>query len=206
MLRLGPASVQFTGRADGDARLRADSDWRTARQVHGRGVVVVDGNGPWTRPDADALVTAQGGVPLAILTADCAPIALATREGVVAAVHAGWRGLVEGVVGAAVAEMRRLGGTEVMAALGPCIHAECYEFSPADLDSVAAVLGDGVRSFTAEGRPALDVPAAVRLALEGAGAELVYDIDSCTACEGERWYSHRARGDVERQAMVVCRT
>jgi copper oxidase (laccase) domain-containing protein len=81
--------------------------------------------------------------------------------------------------------------------LGPCIHAECYEFGPEDLDRVASRLGEGVRGTTSWGAPALDVPAAVRASL----AEVV-DLDVCTACSAEHW-SHRARGEKERQVVVA---
>jgi YfiH family protein len=152
----------------------------------------------------DALVTADADAALAVLTADCAPIALASDEGVIGVVHAGWRGLVAGVVDRGVDAMRALGATDVVAALGPCIHAECYEFSEVDLDAVARELGDGVRALTSAGRPALDVPAAVRVSLAQAGARLVHDVDVCTSCSAEH-YSHRARRELERQAVVVWR-
>ena len=221
---LGPAEVRFTGRTEGDlghagswvevhevdagvaARRRAvvDRPWSWLRQVHGAEVRVVDGPGKCAGEVGDALVTADAEAVLAVLTADCAPIALASDEGVIAAVHAGWRGLVAGVVDAAVAAMRDQGATDVVAALGPCIHAECYEFSEADLDVVAAELGDEVRGVTSDGRPALDVPAAVRRSLARADARLVHDTDVCTACSADH-YSHRARGELERQAVVVWR-
>lgn len=221
-MRVGPAAVRFTARTDGDlghagvwvavedvdsgveARRRAvlDRPWSWLRQVHGDVVHVVTEPGGGAGETGDALVSRTPGVALAVLTADCAPVALASGEGVVAAVHAGWRGLVTGVIARAVDQMRALGAGEVEAALGPCIHAECYEFSARDLDAVAAVLGDGVRAVTATGTPALDVPAAVRAALEGAGVRLVRDVDVCTACSAEH-YSHRARGELERQAVVV---
>jgi copper oxidase (laccase) domain-containing protein len=92
----------------------------------------------------------------------------------------------------------------VVAALGPCIHAECYEFSDTDLAAVAAALGDEVRGVTSTGAPALDVPAAVRAALAGVDVQLVHDVDVCTACSTAH-YSHRARAELERQAVVVWR-
>lgn len=222
-LELGPARVLFTERADGDFRgdqgsagpggiegLAPGMAWHTAHQVHGSGVVTVDdrrrsgGAG-----EADALVTTQAQRAVAVRTADCAPVALASPEGVVAVVHAGWQGLLAGVVAAAVDHLHSLGASSVQAALGPCIHAGCYEFSPHDLDRVAMRLGDCVRSTTTAGRPALDVPAAVRSALDRAGADLVADVDRCTACDveegGHRWFSHRARGDTGRMATVVWR-
>ena len=98
--------------------------------------------------------------------------------------------------------MRTLGATRVDAALGPCIRAECYEFGGADLDRLVARFGPGVRSRTTRGRPSLDLPAAVTVALADAGAALVEDHGGCTACSAD-WFSHRARGERERQATVV---
>jgi hypothetical protein len=186
------------------------------RQVHGGVVLVVPtGDRPVTgRPgaplsptailagEADALVSVDPSTGLVVLTADCASVALGSPEGVFGAVHAGWRGLVDGVVEHAVAAMRQLGATDVVGALGPCIHAECYEFSPPDLDLVAARFGDHVRARTVEGRPALDLPVAVAAALTSAGAGLRFPAAPCTGCGG-RHFSHRARGDVGRQALVV---
>jgi hypothetical protein len=155
--------------------------------------------------DGDALVGELPGSAVAVLTADCGSIALGSAEGVFAAVHAGWRGLTRGVVEAAVAAMRERGATAVVGALGPCIHPECYEFSPHDLDQVAAVYGDRVRGRTSAGHPALDLPAAVSAALVAAGAAEVTGTVACTAC-GNDYFSHRARADRGRQALVVWST
>jgi YfiH family protein len=193
---------------------------RWVDQVHGSTVIVV---GERSRPSSfgptaagapahavaavasgtgDALVSMVPSVALTVLTADCAPIALGSAEGVFAAVHAGWRGLAEGVVEAAVTTMRSLGAGEVAGALGPCIHAECYPFGADDLDGVAAVLGDRVRGRAGDGRPALDLPAAVATALQASGVARVPGVDACTSCAGG-YFSHRARADPGRQAMVV---
>lgn len=208
------ARVRFTGRAEGDLRpVLASGPARLAavvgrpvswlRQVHGSRVVVVDGKEPVEGEEGDALVTASPRAGLAVFTADCAPVALASPEGVVAAVHAGWAGLAAGVVERSVAVMRDLGATRVEAALGPCIHAECYEFAAGDLERLTRSLGPTVRGTTAADAPALDLPAAVGAALARAGAVLVSDEDVCTACAVDRHFSHRARREVERQAMVV---
>ena len=192
-----------------EARRRAlvDGPWTWLRQVHGARVVDVTAPGACAGEEADAAVTDVDGVVLCILTADCAPISFTSPEGVRGVAHAGWKGLAEGVVDATVAAMRAKGATSVEAALGPCIHPACYEFSPADLDEVARRLGDHVRSTTAHGRPALDLPGAVRRAVADAGAVLVEDAGRCTACDvdeaGEpRWFSHRARRDEARQALI----
>jgi YfiH family protein len=209
------ARVRFTSRADGDlrsalpttsARLAALAGRPVScvRQVHGAGVVVVD-DAPVQGEEGDALVTTSTSAALAVFTADCAPVALASPEGVVAAVHAGWAGLLAGVVGAAAAAMRALGASRIEAALGPCIRPGCYEFGQADLDRVASSLGPSVRATTAAGAPALDLAAAVGVALHRAGADLVSDEGVCTACAADRLFSHRARGEAGRQAMIVWR-
>jgi copper oxidase (laccase) domain-containing protein len=150
----------------------------------------------------DGLVSSDPSLALSVLTADCASIALGSPEGVFGAVHAGWRGLAGGVVEAAVAAMRAAGATEVVGALGPCIHAGCYEFSEGDLDDLAGAYGPGVVGSTTAGRPALDLPATVSAALAAGGATETAGIDTCTACAGG-YFSHRARRDTGRQAMVV---
>jgi copper oxidase (laccase) domain-containing protein len=190
---------------------------RWMRQVHGSTVLVVSpppGPGPRAKPsvripvtvrpagEGDALVAGEGAVGLAVLTADCASIALGSRQGVFGAVHAGWRGLVDGVVEQAIATMETLGATDVVGALGPCIHPECYEFSDHDLDRVAARYGDGVRGRTSSGRPALDLPAAVSAALAAADARQHPGVAACTGCS-DGYFSHRVRGDAGRQALVV---
>jgi hypothetical protein len=153
-------------------------------------------------PDADAVILQGGEACAAVLSADCGSIALGSPEGIVAAVHAGWRGLVAGVVDRAVHGLRDAGASKVVAGLGPCIHPCCYAFSPEDLDEVAAALSPRVRGLTRDARPALDLPAGLREALTRAGAQLVPGLDACTGCD-PRWYSHRARSEEERQSLLV---
>jgi YfiH family protein len=212
------ARFRFTTAADGNlsilqddadslaTRRRAvvDLPWTWLRQVHGPDVVVVDTPGGGSGLAADAAVTAVPGAALAVQTADCAPVALLSPddEGVVGVAHAGWRGLEQGVLPAAVAAMRSLGASDVRAVLGPCIHAECYEFGAEPLATLVDRFGPGVRGTTAAGTPALDVPAAVRASLAAAGVDHVDDVDVCTACD-TGYFSHRARADDGRQAVVV---
>jgi YfiH family protein len=184
-------------------------------QVHGTDVVTTldPDAGRWTgsrRPSVNAVFAGSGdglvsdapSRSVSVLTADCASIALGSGEGVFAAVHAGWRGLMGGVVETTVAAMRTMGATDVIGALGPCIHPSCYEFSEGDLARVVAVYGDDVRGRTPAGRPALDLPAAVSAALAASGAGETTGVDVCTAC-ASGYFSHRARGDRGRQALIV---
>ena len=151
--------------------------------------------------EADAAVTAVPGCVLAIQVADCAPVALLASSAV-GVVHAGWRGLVAGVVPNAVAAMRTIGARGIDAVIGPCIEPACSEFGPEDLDAVTAVLGDEVRGITRSGSPALDLRAAARASLRAAGVENITEAAACTACSPVLW-SHRARGAHERQAVAA---
>lgn len=179
-----------------------DLPWTWLRQVHGDRVVRVTEPGEGWGERADAAVTATTGCAIAVLSADCAPVVLGSPEGVAGVAHAGWRGLVAGVLERTVEAMRSLGASTVGAHLGPCIHAPCNEFGPDDLDRVASRLGEGVRSTTPAGTPALDVPVAVRSALASVGVVEVDDVDVCTACSPDH-FSWRARRDMRRQAAVA---
>lgn len=183
-------------------RRLTDAPWTWLRQVHGCRAVVVHQPGEGRGEEADAAVGARPGLALAVFTADCAPVGLSSPEGVGAMVHAGWRGLAAGVVETAIATMRSLGATRVVAALGPCVRPHAYRFSEADLAVVAARLGPSVRAVDDEGWPALDLPAAVEAALARGGAELVDDAGTCTHCSARHW-SWRRGQESGRQANVL---
>jgi copper oxidase (laccase) domain-containing protein len=165
---------------------------------------VVGGPGEASGEAADAAVTTSSRAALAVLTADCAPVALGSPEGVLGVAHAGWRGLRAGVVETTIKTMRRLGATRIEAVVGPCIHACCYPFGAADLDAMQVRLGPQVRSTDRDGKPALDLPAGVRAALHASGATVVGDACTCTSCS-EGYWSWRASGSRRRQATVVWR-
>jgi copper oxidase (laccase) domain-containing protein len=144
--------------------------------------------------DADAAFTRAPLARLAVRTADCVPIVLLGDESI-GVVHAGWRGLALGIVQATVSAM----GDVHTAHVGPHIRAGCYEFGNGDLDEVAAALGDGVRSTTTWGAPALDLAAGVRSAL---GDITLVDTGACTACS-DLYFSWRARRDTARFATIA---
>lgn len=178
----------------------APGPWTWLRQVHGADVVTVASPGAWAGSAADAAVTATAGVTLAVQTADCAPVLL-LADGAVGVVHAGWRGLLAGVVEATAAALAELGTPPTAAVLGPCIRPRCYAFGEAELDEVAARYGDTVRARTADGAPALDLAAGIAAACAGLGLALD-DAGTCTACSPRHW-SYRARADAGRQALVA---
>lgn len=228
-VRLGatPVIALWTGTSEGDQRpvvegrakppslVPADARIAGLNQRHG-GEVVVFGSETKSSPgqklrDGDAVVAADDLTCGAVLVADCVPIAIGSPEGVRAAVHAGWRGLVAGVVQNAASAVRAAGGSSLVAGVGPCIGPCCYEFSPRDLDLVKSTIGvdssngPSVEATTTSGSVALDLRACVLGVLESAGVEVCFEDPSCTSCS-VGWYSARARADVPRQALYIWRS
>jgi YfiH family protein len=164
------------------------------RQVHGAAVRRAGTRGE----EGDALWTTQRGQAMLVFAADCLPIALVADDGepAAAAVHAGWRGLLAGVVEGAVAAV---GGTELAACVGPAIGACCYEVGEDVAGPFRARFGAGVARA---GR--LDLRRAAESALRAAGVRTVEHVDLCTACRPDLFYSHRRDGGVTgRQGLVV---
>jgi YfiH family protein len=223
--RVGSARVWCSGRAHGNvgdhvgddpaavaarrAALRADvgvaddTHWTWLRQVHGAAVHVATGPAAADpeSPVADAAVTSTSGLALAVVTADCAPLVIACDDAV-GVVHAGHRGLAEGVIEAAVAKLRELGTGDVSAFLGPCIRPARYEFGADDLARCVAQFGPEVAGRTRAGRPALDIPAAIRIVLERVAVKMFDDSDICTA-DSPDYFSYRRDRDTGRQATIA---
>jgi polyphenol oxidase len=172
-----------------------------AEQVHGVAAAVVgagDAGRGWQAretavPDTDALVTREPGVSLAILVADCAPVALVAPGRALGLAHAGWRGLAHGVLEATLRRLAELGSGppgRLHALVGPCIRGCCYEVGEEVwrhfLESClsAADRADARR---------LDLLAAVvhRLGQAGLPAAQIHALGLCTACHPELLFSHR---------------
>lgn len=157
----------------------------TVRQVHGVAVVTANGGPP---VEADGVVTASRGVAVGVITADCVPaLLLAPGSGVVAAVHAGWRGAAAGVLEAALDHLRRdfaVAPADVEASLGPAIGPCCYQVGPEVRATFAARIGDlTAPAWRRSGdRLRLDLRQAVRLLLGAAGVRTVFTVGPCTAC------------------------
>ncbi len=215
---VGGVHALATGRREGDLRVLGPRPaptpdrhlgllarpWAITRQVHGAGVVVLERPSGPLNCEADALVGNHPDAAVAVLGADCPLVGLASPEGHFAVAHAGWRGLIAGVIEETVAALRALGAGDLVAVLSPCIHSECYAFGAEDLAHVAGRLGAGVVAETAAGMPALDLPAAVDAALGRVGVGPTQHLGGCTACE-VAGFSHRARGEQERHALVLWR-
>jgi YfiH family protein len=170
----------------------------TARQVHSAEVVIVEE--PWpaeARPQVDALVTRTPGIVVGVLTADCAPVLLADADaGVVAAVHAGWRGAKDGVIDAAVAAMLDLGAgrCRMVAAIGPCIQQASYEVGPefhAEFAAEGEDAGAFFRPSPREGRFMFDLRGYVASRLTALGLASVVALDRDTASDADTFFSYR---------------
>ncbi len=176
------------------------------RQVHGPRVIRRDdasqasGVAPvGDLEEADGQVTVRSGIAPVVLTADCLPIAVA-GGGAVAMLHAGWRGLADGVIAAGVDGLRELvGGAQLQAAIGPGAGVCCYE------------VGDEVRErFTGYGAEVhrgrnLDLKAIARAQLEDQGVSQIHDVGLCTICSpATLFFSHRREhGVTGRQAGIA---
>lgn len=175
-----------------------------ARQVHGTDVLLHRDDGDLPGGDlgavreADGFATATPGTPCLVLCADCLPVAL-VGDGAVAMVHAGWRGLVGGVLERGVEQLRAAGARGPLTAVvgpgaGPC----CYQVGP-EVHAALAPLGPAVRRDDRA-----DLPTAARLRLQAAGVEQVVVAGHCTICDRERFFSHRRdAGDTGRQAGMT---
>lgn len=172
------------------------------RQVHGCSVVSADACRADPAPAADAVFSREPGVPIGVATADCVPILCASLDGdLVAAVHAGWRGLARGVVACSLDALRRADARAVLcAAIGPCIGPCCYEVDEPVLDALRHQLGDVVRATSLPTRPGhacIDLGALAAHALEKAGVardRIGRLPQCCTRCDAERFHSYRRDG------------
>jgi polyphenol oxidase len=167
--------------------------FQRGRQVHGTAVrALAAPPDPGAEPEeADGQATSVPGVAVYVLASDCLPVAIA-GDGAVAMVHAGWRGLADGALEAAVAAVRELGARgEPAAAIGPGIGPCCYE------------VGEEVHArFGTSGRT-LDLKAVARERLAAAGLTRVEDVEVCTSCSAEHFSHRRDRGVTGRQAGVA---
>ncbi len=157
-------------------------------QVHGATVLVArEGD----CGDGDALVTTVPGLALVVVTADCLPVLVAGAERV-AAIHAGWRGLVSGVITATLE--RFADPSRVCAWIGPAIGPCCYEVGEEVAGQLVAQSSSVVRSNGPRGRPHLDLARAAEIELARCGVAEIRRLGSCTACHPRTLESFRRDG------------
>ena len=179
-----------------------DAPWSYLKQVHGGKIFRIENTGDHQGEEGDGMITTASGIPMAIQVADCAPIALICETPVIGIVHAGWRGLLAGIIQNACIEMNKLGGHPTIAVVGPCRYPKHYEFGSVELKHMTREFGPTVASETEEGTPALDIPETAKIALLRSDILDTQFIGECTASSGKYW-SHRVGGNIERQAMIA---
>lgn len=165
-------------------------------QVHSADVVCVTSLDSHKNQQADAMVTDQPGIALSVLTADCMPVLLADPDaGVIGAVHAGWRGALDGVLEATLGAMEGLGAERaaISAVIGPCISQRAYEVGPEFLERFMAE-DPGYNWFFAQGkgdRFLFDLPGFGLHRLREAGVGHAEWTRHCTYARGDQFYSYR---------------
>lgn len=185
---------------------------RLLSQVHGDLVIEATEASPQTPPTADGQWTQAPGVAIGVRTADCLPILLEDPVGRrVAAVHAGWRGVIAKIVVKAVEALVAQGTRpeNLRAAIGPAIGPCCFEIDGDLPDRFAAAFGAGVvRRVEGRAKPFLDLAACVRQSLEQTGVPRgqIDALGACTSCDA-RFYSHRRdQGRTGRHlSFITCR-
>lgn len=198
---LPPRRFEVSPDGDAHAAMAASvgypcSALRMCRQVHGARVLIDPSPDASVGEQADALVLRDGRGAAAVRTADCASILLGDKaSGAVAAVHAGWRGVVAGVIPAAVAALAGGATHGVLAALGPGIGACCFEVGDEVAEAIVRACGEAVARPGPRGRPHVDLGAAVRAQLAACGIVAVEQVGGCTVCDPAGWHSFRRDGD-----------
>ncbi|PUA18539.1 peptidoglycan editing factor PgeF [Glaciimonas sp. PCH181] len=187
--------------------------WMT--QVHG--INVVDAAAVESGVEADAAISTQSGVVCVVQTADCLPVLFCDVDGrVVGAAHAGWRGLVGGVLESTVARMRDAGAGEIMAWLGPAIGSQQFEVGTDVLTAFMAaararqasedILQQTESAFVPiaarSGKYLADIYSLARIALQEAGVQRVYGGGFCTVSD-QRFYSFRRQQVTGRMASLI---
>lgn len=201
-----PAAVTENRRRLGTAAGYDPAALVTARQVHGNAVVRVGvadrGRGAFALadavPDADGLLTAAAGVPLAILVADCAPVLLADpSRRALAVVHAGWRGALGRIASTAARMLADDPGSDpagLVAGIGPTLCPDCLEVGEEVAAAVEAVFGAAVvRRGPAKPRLDLRAMIAADLAAAGVEADHICAHAACPRCRAETFFSYRGQ-------------
>lgn len=184
---------------------------RTLRQIHFSQVhwVVGGSNSAWVVPEGDALITREPEISLGILTADCYPILLADeRRGVIAAIHAGWKGSMLGITQIVIAEMVQKAHCrreDLVALIGPAIRVCCYQVGPMVREAFLAGYDFSEGLFYPElpadskdmpSRWKLDLLAFHRTLLQKSGLlpDRIFSLPHCTCCRPDLYFSYRRDG------------
>jgi polyphenol oxidase len=191
--------------AVGDERAFLPSPPAWLDQVHGTTVAMIDRQSHAIAAVADAAVTRDADVVLAVRTADCLPVLFAARDArVVGIAHAGWRGLAHGVIEHTVAAMR-ITSSKIVAWLGPAIGPDAFEVGEDVFVAFTERDGAAAACFRAAGpgKWHADLYALARRRLERAGVGDVFGGGYCTYSDGARFFSYRRARETGRMAAFL---
>lgn len=175
---------------------------RICKQVHGAELLDDPSPEDALAAEADALLARTPGAAVGVRVADCVPILLANpRTGAVAAVHAGWRGVVAGVLPRAIDALG--GGAGLLAAVGPAIGPCCFEVGDEVAAQIAAVTRADVVIPRQGARPHVDLWRAVGAQLDARGVQRSEFVGGCTFCAPARWHSFRRDGAQSGRMLAV---
>lgn len=213
-MSVGPYASLNLGGSGGDNPLAVDANRQLLnrfvpteplwlQQVHG--VRVVDASVASCLPDADASFARKSGAVCTVMTADCLPVLFCDDAGTVVGVaHAGWRGLLDGVIEATVAAMGATPGA-LMAWLGPAIGPQAFEVGAEVRDAFVAHDIQAAEAFTAQPdeKWLADIYRLARQRLHKVGIERIYGGDFCTYSDTARFFSFRRDGLTGRMASII---
>lgn len=181
--------------------LPAEPVW--LEQIHGN--KVVDAGKTRSLVQADASYTDEAGVVCAVLTADCLPLLVCNADGTrIAAIHAGWRGLLSGVIGNTVTAM---GNQDLLVWLGPAIGPRCFEVGAEVREAFVEKSASFARAFKehGNGKWLADIYRLAWVDLAALGIDRIHGGDFCTVTEHERFYSYRRDKETGRMATLIWR-
>jgi YfiH family protein len=187
-------------RLKSDLQLPSEPSW--LNQIHG--ATVIEAADWQTPPDADACYSYEAGRVCIVMTADCLPILICDRDGTcVCAIHAGWKGLLAGIV---TATIKHLPKTELLVWLGPAIGPERFSVGAEVHEAFADKAAAFAKAFTAhsaDGYWLADIYRLAALELQDLGIDRVYGGGLCTVGDPERFYSYRRDGVTGRMASLI---
>lgn len=182
--------------------LSLPSDPFEIKLVHGNQCITVEHHVA-VPPEADAIVTRHRSIPLAITTADCLPILICNQAGTeIAAIHAGWRGLVQGIVENTLKAMKS-NPEQCLAWIGPGICQDCFEIGDEVHEAYTKAYPYSAAAFSKRERYHANLPQIATMILNRQGVKQVFPSGACTFEDQKQFYSYRRQPQTGRMTTII---